>query len=82
MYSQRSCTITTAISFYGYTLHTHLQLPEEVQPGCGLHLLRVKVEGENEDGDDHRGHDCQRNLVHHTAGGQHTQMLGLQNVFS
>ncbi len=50
--------------------HTDLQFPEKVEPGCGLHLLGVKVESEDEDGDDHRGHDLQRNLrVHHTPGG-------------
>lgn len=56
-------------------MDTDLQLPKEVEPGRGLHLLGVKVEGENEDGDDHRGHDLQRNLgVHRTAGGQHTHV--------
>lgn len=53
---------------------TNLQLPEKVEPGRGLHLLGMQVEGEDEDGDDHRRHDLQRNLgVHHTAGGRHTQ---------
>lgn len=48
---------------------TYLELPQEVQPGRGLHLLGVKVEGQDEDGDDHRGHDLQGNLgIHHTAG--------------
>lgn len=50
-------------------MHTDLQLPQEVEPGCGLHLLGVKVKGEDEHCDHHRGHDLQRNLgVHHTAG--------------
>lgn len=49
---------------------TDLELPQEVQSGCGLHLLGMKVERQDEDGDDHRGHDLQGNLgVHRTAGG-------------
>lgn len=67
------------------TKHTDLQLPEEVQPGRGLHLLGVKIEGQDEDGDDHRGHDLQRNLgVRHAAGGRrahtHTQMHTVFNI--
>ena len=56
---------------------TNLQLPQEVESGRGLHLLSVEVESEDEDRDDHRGHDLQRNLhVHHAAGEQHTSTSG------
>lgn len=40
----------------------YLQLPEEVQPRRRLHLLAVQVESQHEDGQDHRGHDLQRDL--------------------
>lgn len=40
----------------------YLQLPEEVQPRRRLHLLAVQVKSQHEDGQDHRGHDLQRDL--------------------
>lgn len=61
------------------TLGLHLQLPEEVQPGRRLHLLGVKVKGEDEDSDHHGGHDLQRNLVVYQTPGTHTQTNGLMN---
>jgi len=43
---------------------TNLELPEEVKPCSGFHLLGMQVERQDKDGNDDRGHNLQRDSCH------------------